>query len=127
MIGDEYLPDSFLKSIIPGLESGVTPGSMMTQIKPMLEITMNKSNVKLWVAGSACAICCAIPIFALLGVGGLGAGVAMSGAAREILICLVPIALIIATYLLIKNRRRAACCVAPSEGCSSSKCGIADK
>lgn len=87
-------------------------------------MSSQKSKWLIFTAAIACIGCCAIPVYLII-AGASGAGVlaaVMSKQNLEVLICLVPLALI-AGYLIYKRHQaKQACYSAPASKCSSAQC-----
>lgn len=80
-----------------------------------------KSKWALWGVGLACAACCAMPIYLLLG--GTTVIGAMSAVFRELLICLLPLMVLgLVTYFIAKRKK--SCCDSPQSNCNHHQCGI---
>lgn len=87
---------------------------------------MNRPK-RLWLtmlALTACAACCAIPLYTLL-IGTTGLAVIWSDTATEIVKCLIPLALLGAGYWFYrKHQAKKNCCASPQEDCNNQQCAI---
>lgn len=80
-----------------------------------------KSKWALWGLGLACAACCAMPIYLLLG--GTAVVGAMSAVFRELLICLLPLMVLgLVVYFIAKRKK--SCCDLPQSNCNDLQCGV---
>jgi hypothetical protein len=87
---------------------------------------MQRANkLWLWLAGGACAACCAIPLMLLTGVSLTSFAILQNGVVRELLLCVVPLAAIgAAAFFFFRRRKLRSCCASPKSSCSTDKCGV---
>lgn len=78
--------------------------------------------------GLACLACCIPPLIAIFsGAAGLSAlGIAYApGYLRELLLCLLPLALLPLAYLLYRRyKSKQSCCARTDSACDNGSCGV---
>lgn len=83
-----------------------------------------KSRWALWGLLLACAACCAAPVYLLLTGAAVGLSASLiSPAAKEILICVLPL-IIVGLAIYFVNRKKKSCCDSPESNCNDHQCGV---
>jgi hypothetical protein len=93
---------------------------------------MNKSTWLMLLAAVACVGCCAIPVYGLIvSASGLGLFVvALLGENKEIIACLLPLAMLLiiyGSYKLLRAKPQKVCCEVPEDECVSNNCALPPK
>lgn len=88
-------------------------------------MSSQKSKWIMFAAAIACIGCCAVPLYLLIaGASSLGVLAALMNTQNlEVLICLMPLALIVGYFLYKRHQAKKVCCAAPTGECSSTQCG----